>query len=106
MAVLFLDLDQFKLVNDCLGHAAGDELLAAVAPRLEQAVRPSDTVARFGGDEFAVLAEDVMTERDAIRVAERIAEALTRPFVLRKREHFASASIGISIGSGTEMPGR
>ena len=100
VAVLFLDLDQFKIVNDSLGHAAGDELLAAVAPRLEQAVRPSDTVARFGGDEFAVLAEDVMNERDAIRVAERIAEALTRPFVLRKREHFASASVGIAIGSG------
>ena len=105
VAVLFLDLDQFKIVNDSLGHAAGDELLAAVAPRLEQAVRPSDTVARFGGDEFAVLAEDVMNERDAIRVAERIAEALTRPFVLRKREHFASASVGIAIGSGTEAPG-
>ena len=62
-------------------------------------------MARFGGDEFAVLAEDVMNERDAIRVAERIAEALTRPFVLRKREHFASASVGIAIGSGTEAPG-
>lgn len=105
VAVLFLDLDQFKLVNDSLGHAAGDELLAAVAPRLQQSLRPGDTVARFGGDEFAVLAEDISNERDAIRVAERIAEALTRPFVLRGREHFASASIGIAIGAGAEEPG-
>jgi diguanylate cyclase (GGDEF)-like protein len=104
IAVLFLDLDQFKLVNDSMGHAAGDELLAAVAPRLEQALRPGDTVARFGGDEFAVLAEDVGDERGATRVAERIAEALTRPFILRGREHFVSASIGISIGSGAEDP--
>jgi diguanylate cyclase (GGDEF)-like protein len=104
VAVLFLDLDQFKLVNDGLGHAAGDELLAAVAPRLEQALRPGDTVARFGGDEFAILAEEISSERDATRVAERIAEALTRPFILRHREHFVSASIGISIGSGHEEP--
>ena len=104
IAVLFLDLDQFKLVNDSLGHAAGDELLAAVAPRIEQALRPGDTVARFGGDEFAVLAEDVGNERGATRIAERIAEELARPFILREREHFVSASIGISIGSGGEAP--
>jgi diguanylate cyclase (GGDEF)-like protein len=104
IAVLFLDLDQFKLVNDSLGHAAGDELLAAVAPRIESALRPGDTVARFGGDEFAVLAEDVSNERGATRIAERIAEALARPFVLREREHFVSASIGISIGDGGEAP--
>ncbi len=104
VSVLFLDLDQFKLVNDSLGHAAGDELLAAVAPRLEQALRPGDTVARFGGDEFAVLAEDVGNERGATRIAERFAEALARPFILREREHFVSASIGISIGGGSEAP--
>ena len=96
--MLFLDLDQFKLVNDSLGHDAGDELLAAVAPRIEQALRPGDTVARFGGDEFAVLAEDVGDERGATRIAERIAAALARPFILREREHFVSASIGISLG--------
>jgi diguanylate cyclase (GGDEF)-like protein len=104
IAVLFLDLDQFKLVNDSLGHAAGDELLAAVAPRIEQALRPGDTVARFGGDEFAVLAEDVGNERGATRIAERVAEALARPFILRGREHFVSASVGIAIGAGHEGP--
>ncbi len=104
VSVLFLDLDQFKLVNDSLGHAAGDELLAAVAPRIEQALRPGDTVARFGGDEFAVLAEDIGNERGATRIAERIAEALARPFILRDREHFVSASIGIAIGAGQEAP--
>jgi diguanylate cyclase (GGDEF)-like protein len=104
IAVLFLDLDQFKLVNDSLGHAAGDELLAAVAPRIEQALRPGDTVARFGGDEFAVLAEDIGNERGATRIAERIAELLSRPFILRGREHFVSASLGIAIGAGDEAP--
>jgi diguanylate cyclase (GGDEF)-like protein len=104
VSVLFLDLDQFKLVNDSLGHAAGDELLATVAPRIEQALRPGDTVARFGGDEFAILVEDIANERGATRVAERIAEALTRPFILRQREHFVSASIGIAIGTGSEVP--
>jgi diguanylate cyclase (GGDEF)-like protein len=104
VAVLFLDLDQFKVVNDSLGHAAGDELLASVAPRIEQALRPGDTVARFGGDEFAVLAEDVGNERGATRIAERIAEALARPFILREREHFVSASAGIAIGEGREAP--
>ena len=104
VAVLFLDLDQFKLVNDSLGHAAGDELLAAVAPRIEQALRPGDTVARFGGDEFAVLAEDIGNERGAIRIAERIAEALSHPFILRDREHFVSASVGIAISEGQEPP--
>jgi diguanylate cyclase (GGDEF)-like protein len=104
VSVLFLDLDQFKLVNDSLGHAAGDELLATVAPRLEQALRPGDTVARFGGDEFAILVEDIANERGATRVAERIAQALTRPFILRQREHFVSASIGIAIGTGSEVP--
>ncbi len=75
-----------------------------MAPRLEEAVRPGDTVARFGGDEFAILAEDISTERGATRIAERIAEALTKPFVLRHREHFVSASIGISIATGKETP--
>ncbi len=104
VAVLFLDLDQFKLVNDSLGHAAGDELLQSVASRFDEALRPGDTVARFGGDEFAILIEDVGVERDATRVAERIAESLARPFILRRREHFVSVSVGISIGVGQERP--
>jgi diguanylate cyclase (GGDEF)-like protein len=104
VAVLFLDLDQFKLVNDSLGHAAGDDLLGAVGLRFEQALRPEDTVARFGGDEFAVLVEDVAGEWDATRVAERLTKSLARPFILRRREHFVSASIGISISAGGESP--
>jgi diguanylate cyclase (GGDEF)-like protein len=97
-AVIFLDLDRFKLINDSLGHGAGDELLKMVAPRLKEALRPGDVVARFGGDEFAVLLDDITTERDATRVAERIAAALSSPFVLEGREHFVTASMGIALG--------
>ena len=104
IAVLFLDLDQFKLVNDSLGHEAGDELLRAVAPRISGALRAGDTVARFGGDEFGVLIDELEGERDATRAAERIAAALSRPFVLRGREHFVTATVGIAIGAGPESP--
>jgi diguanylate cyclase (GGDEF)-like protein/PAS domain S-box-containing protein len=101
-AILFLDLDHFKLVNDSLGHHVGDELLAAAAPRLKQALRASDTVARFGGDEFGVLLEDVVSERDAIDTAERIAAIFARPFVLSGSEHFVTTSIGIALARGGE----
>ncbi|MDQ6816479.1 MAG: EAL domain-containing protein, partial [Actinomycetota bacterium] len=102
-AVLFLDLDHFKLVNDSLGHHVGDELLTATAPRLRQAVRSTDTVARFGGDEFGILLEDITGEHDAIEMAERIASTFTRPFVLAGNEHFVTASVGIAIARGGEL---
>ena len=103
IALLFLDIDNFKLVNDSLGHSAGDELLQAVAPRLEEAVRPSDTVARFGGDEFVVLAEDVEDERAARLLTERIAAAFTSPFLLRGESHVVSASTGVVMCPGGEV---
>jgi diguanylate cyclase (GGDEF)-like protein/PAS domain S-box-containing protein len=103
-AILFLDLDRFKLVNDSLGHNVGDELLAAAAPRLRQAVRASDTVARFGGDEFGVLLEDIASEQVAVETAERIAAQFTRPFVLAGGRHFVSTSIGIALARGGEAP--
>ncbi len=101
-AVLFLDLDRFKLVNESLGHEIGDELLAAAAPRLKQTVRTSDTVARFGADEFGILLEDIGGEHDAVEMAQRIAAVFTRPFVLQGEEHFVSTSIGITLASGGE----
>jgi diguanylate cyclase (GGDEF)-like protein/PAS domain S-box-containing protein len=102
-AILFLDLDHFKLVNDSLGHHVGDELLTAAAPRLRQALRSSDTVARFGGDEFGILLEDIASERDAIETAERIAAIFARPFVLSGSEHFVTTSIGIALARGGEQ---
>ena len=99
VAVLFLDLDRFKVVNDSLGHAAGDRLLVEVATRLSSCLRPGDTAARLGGDEFTVLLEDIDNERQAMDVAERIASALRLPVLLEGREVFVSASIGISLSS-------
>ena len=97
VAVLLADLDQFKLVNDSMGHQAGDDLLVALAPRLHDAVRPSDTVARLGGDEFLVVCEQLDGPHEAIRVAERVAQAISQPIVLASGEHFVSASIGIAV---------
>jgi diguanylate cyclase (GGDEF)-like protein/PAS domain S-box-containing protein len=102
-AILVLDLDRFKLVNDSLGHKIGDELLTAAAPRLKQAVRGSDTVARFGGDEFAILLEDIAGEHEAIDMAQRIAGVFIRPFVLDGDEHFVTTSIGIAMAGGGEL---
>ena len=93
--VLFLDLDRFKEINDNLGHFAGDELLRAVARRLEACIRPEDTVARLSGDEFAILLESITDTRDAGRVAERIEEALSFPINLAGAEVTTSASMGI-----------
>ena len=98
VAVLFMDLDGFKVVNDSLGHEVGDLLLTVVAQRLRRCLRPEDTLARFGGDEFVVLLEEVERPQGSILVAERIAEELRRPFAVEGRELFASASIGIAVG--------
>jgi diguanylate cyclase (GGDEF)-like protein/PAS domain S-box-containing protein len=103
-AVLFIDLDRFKVINDSLGHSAGDELLVAVARRLEASVRPGDTVARLGGDEFAVLLEDLEDDQGARAAAERIHEALGVPVTVRGQEVFTSASIGIAEGAGHGTP--
>ena len=96
VAVLLLDLDHFKFVNDTLGHAKGDALLVAVAGRLQLVVRAGDTVARLGGDEFAVLLEDLTASDEADATAGRILQALDRPFLLDDREVFVRASIGIA----------
>jgi diguanylate cyclase (GGDEF)-like protein len=101
-AVLFLDLDRFKVVNDSLGHHAGDELLQSVALRLDAALRPGDTVARMGGDEFTVLLEDVSDPREASIVAERVLATLADPFPIAGRELHVSGSIGIAL-AGPEV---
>jgi diguanylate cyclase (GGDEF)-like protein/PAS domain S-box-containing protein len=104
-AVLFLDLDRFKIVNDSLGHLVGDHLLVEVARRLEGALRPGDTVARLGGDEFTVLLEDLADREEAELVADRMLETLTAPFEVEDRELYLSASIGIAIASAGAQPG-
>jgi diguanylate cyclase (GGDEF)-like protein len=98
VAVLFLDLDDFKTINDSLGHSIGDELLCEVAEVLERCVRPVDTVARMGGDEFAVLVEDVEHHDDVILLAERCLTALRRPITIGARELSATFSMGIAYG--------
>ncbi len=98
-AVLFVDLDRFKNINDSLGHAAGDRLIQTVARRLERCIRPADTAARFGGDEFAVLLNGIFEINDAIRVAERIESELKQSFDLDGHEVFTTASIGIALST-------
>ena len=98
-AVLFLDLDRFKVVNDSLGHLIGDRLLIEIAGRLKLCLRQSDTVARLGGDEFTILLPDIEDSSDPIRVAERIKEELQLPFALDGNEVFTSVSIGITLST-------
>jgi diguanylate cyclase len=97
VAVLFVDVDDFKLVNDSLGHRAGDRLLETVADRLVGALRPQDVVARFGGDEFVILVADVKDGADALRVAQRLAATLTPPIVLDGEPRFVTASVGVAV---------
>ena len=97
VAVLFLDLDRFKVVNDSLGHSMGDRLLREVAKRLGRHVRESDTLARFGGDEFTILVEAIHLVEDTAKVAQSLRDALREPFVLDGRELYVTASIGISV---------
>ena len=104
-AVLFLDLDRFKVVNDSLGHITGDQLLVGIARRVETCLRPGDTVARLGGDEFTILLEDIHDPSEATVVAERIKEELTKPFNLNGHEVFTSVSVGIAPSTiGYERP--
>jgi diguanylate cyclase (GGDEF)-like protein len=97
LAVLFVDLDRFKLINDSLGHGAGDELLRGVATRLSDCVDATDTVARFGGDEFTLLLKDVRDPDDAKHVGDRIVQAMRRPFDLEGQECYSGASVGVRL---------
>ena len=97
VAILFGDLDDFKAVNDRLGHAAGDRLLAIVADRLRAAARPEDTVARLGGDEFGLLLEELPAEADALAIAERAIAAVAAPIELAGEAVTASLSIGVAF---------
>ena len=106
VAVLFLDLDRFKVINDSLGHTAGDKLIVAVADRLRHSLRRHETVARFGGDEFAILCEDIVDEQDAIAVGERVLRVVQpavppRRTATRRRRR----SLGIALAARSR-PGR
>jgi diguanylate cyclase (GGDEF)-like protein/PAS domain S-box-containing protein len=104
-AVLFLDLDRFKVVNDSLGHVIGDQLLVAIAQRLQTCLRPGDTIARLGGDEFTILLEHIHHASDATAIAEQIYHALQSPFQFNGHEVFTTASIGIALSApGYERP--
>ena len=104
-AVLFLDLDNFKVINDSLGHPAGDALLLTVVSRLQNCLRPSDVVARFGGDEFAVLVPDTQGPEPVLRIAQRIGAALRAPCLLNGRRVVCTVSIGVAICSGLPASG-
>jgi diguanylate cyclase (GGDEF)-like protein/PAS domain S-box-containing protein len=105
-ALMYLDFDRFKLINDTLGHAVGDEFLVTVAQRIQKQVRPGDTVGRLGGDEFAILVEDLESEHLAVAMAERLQESLRKPYLVGGTEVNSSASIGITFSSiGYDAPG-
>ncbi len=104
VAVMFVDLDAFKAVNDALGHAAGDQVLVAVARRLTRACRTSDTVTRFGGDEFVLVVDDVDAVPTVHRVARRVLEAMTAPVVVDGAELYVTASIGVAVADGALPP--
>jgi len=100
VAVLFIDLDNFKVINDSLGHHLGDRLLVEVSRRLSNSLRPRDSAARFGGDEFTILLANLWDAGAAVRVTECLLEALSEPFVIAKHEVAVSASVGIALGKG------
>jgi len=104
VAVLFVDLDRFKVVNDSLGHDVGDQVLLAVGQRLQTCLRDEDTLARMSGDEFTILLDGVTGETDAVHVANRIIDALRRPFAIAGQEIFAGASIGIALAQPGDAP--
>ncbi len=104
IAVIFMDLDDFKTINDSLGHAAGDEVLIEVAKRVATSIRATDTAARFGGDEFAILLEDISSAQEAADTAERILEALVEPLRLEHKELAVRASLGISVVESDAAP--
>src|SRR2546430_9236518 len=106
LAVLFVDLDRFKNVNDSLGHSAGDLLLVGVAERLRACLARDDTAARLGGDEFAVVLEDVTDDDQVVRVARRIIDRLRAPFVLGGHEAFVDASVGIAFNTDSQDDGQ
>ena len=103
-AVLYVDLDRFKTINDTLGHGVGDDVLRAVGERLREAVRPADTIARVGGDEFVVLVEQIRDEHDAQVVADRVLEALDRPLVAGEREFTIGATMGLTMAADDATP--
>ena len=98
-AVLFLDLDRFKLINDSIGHMVGDQLLIGIAKRLMLCIRPGDKVARLGGDEFTILLDDIRSASEAVEIADRIQKTLSKPFNVGGYETFTTVSIGIALSS-------
>ncbi len=104
VAVLFLDLDHFKVINDSLGHEVGDVVLARIADQMRTVLRPEDTASRFGGDEFVILLEDIQSEQQAVTIADRVARAVAGPIALETGEVVVTTSVGIAIAQGTTDP--